>query len=306
MILMTFDNPLLVVLTGPTASGKTRTGIHLASHFHSEILSADSRQFFHEMKIGTAFPVPHELACVKHHFIGHLSIHDSYNISRFETDAIQLLERLFQHRRVVFLVGGSGLYINAVCHGIDFLPDPNPVMRIELKLRLEQHGIATLQEELQKTDPEYAAMVDMANPARLIRALEICHTTGVPYSSLRLNNPKERPFRILKIGITHPREVLNERINNRVDQMIDAGLVEEARQLYPYRHLNALNTVGYKELFDHFDGAYPLAMAIEKIKTHSRRYAKRQMTWFTKDAEMVWFLPSETERMISLIEKSMC
>ena len=300
---MTIEKPWLVILTGPTGSGKTRISLALASHFHSEILSADSRQFYREMKIGTASPTVDELAAIKHHFVGHLSIQDGYNVSRFEEDTLQLLDRLFHHNRILFLVGGSGLYINAVCHGIDLLPDPNPEVRRELIAMLAAKGISALQEELYKVDRPYAEKVDLANPARLIRALEICRTTGLPYSSLRKNEPKERSFNMLKIGITHPREMLNARINDRVDQMIASGLVDEARKLYPYRQLNALNTVGYKELFSFFDGECDLPAAIEKIKTHTRRYAKRQMTWFAKDTDIRWFSPPDKDQIISAIEQ---
>lgn len=300
---MTIEKPWLVILTGPTGSGKTHISLALASHFHSEILSADSRQFYREMKIGTASPTVDELAAIKHHFVGHLSIQDGYNVSRFEEDTLQLLDRLFHHNRILFLVGGSGLYINAVCHGIDLLPDPNPEVRRELIAMLAAKGISALQEELYKVDRPYAEKVDLANPARLIRALEICRTTGLPYSSLRKNEPKERSFNMLKIGITHPREMLNARINDRVDQMIASGLVDEARKLYPYRQLNALNTVGYKELFSFFDGECDLPAAIEKIKTHTRRYAKRQMTWFAKDTDIRWFSPPDKDQIISAIEQ---
>lgn len=301
--LMTTEKPLLVVLAGPTAAGKTQTSIELATYFNTEILSADSRQFYKEMRIGTAFPTQEELAAVQHHFVGHLSITDPYNVSKFEADSLALLERLFTRHSIVFLVGGAGLYINAVCHGIDLLPDPDPVVREALKLMLYTEGIASLQEELRRIDPDYAESVDMANPARLIRALEIWRSTGIRYSTLRHNQPKDRPFRIMKIGITHLREILNERINRRVDQMIAEGLVDEARSLYPQRNLNALNTVGYKELFSFFDGEWDLPIAIEKIKTNTRRYAKRQMTWFTKDPEISWVSPPDKDQIISYIEQ---
>jgi tRNA dimethylallyltransferase len=302
VIRMITEKPLLVVLCGPTASGKTRAGIQVATYFNTEILSADSRQFYREMKIGTAFPAPGELAAVQHHFLGHLSITDTYNVSKFESDALALLDTLFAKHRMVLLVGGAGLYINAVCHGIDLLPDPDPEIRAALKSMLKSDGIQALQEELTMVDPSYAAGADLANPARLIRALEIWRSTGLQYSVLRQNQPKDRPFRILKIGITHPREILNERINSRVDQMIADGLVEEATELYPHRNLNALNTVGYKELFNCFEGEWNLETAIDKIKTHTRRYAKRQMTWFAKDADIRWFSPPDNNQIINAIK----
>ncbi len=290
---MTIDSPLLVVIAGPTASGKTSLAIQLATHFQTEILSCDSRQFYHELNIGTAKPTFEELAAVPHHFVGHLSIFDPYNVSRFECDALELLTSLFRKHPVVIMVGGSGLYIDAVCKGIDTLPDPDPEIRAELKTILGRDGIEALRHELRTFDPEYARTADLANPARLIRALEVFRTTGIPYSSLRKNQIRERPFRILKICLDLPRETLNQRINQRVDGMITAGLLDEARTLYPHRHLNALNTVGYKELFAHLDGLTDLPAAIEKIKTNTRRYAKRQVTWLRRDGGYRWMRPEE-------------
>ena len=298
---MTIDDRLLVVIAGPTAVGKTSLAIDLAQQFNSEIISADSRQFYREMKIGTAPPSTRELSLVTHHFVHHLSIRDDYNVSRFETDVIALTEKLFGEHPVLFMVGGSGLYINGVCHGIDLLPDPDPEIRRRLKETLETSGITALQDELIRLDPEYAARVDRSNAARLIRALEICYTTGVPYSSLRTNQVKQRNFRILKLGIELPREILYRRIDRRVDAMMESGLYDEALSLYPHRHLNALNTVGYRELFDHFSGLTSLDHAVEKIKTHSRRYAKRQLTWFKKDPGYTWFQPDEIEQILSLV-----
>lgn len=286
---MNIDDPLLVVIAGPTAAGKTALAVSLARHFNTEIISADSRQFYREMHIGTAAPSQEELRMVKHHFIHHLSIHDPYDVSRFEADALEVLGKLFQTHPIVFMVGGSGLYINAVCNGIDVLPDPDPEIRLQLKETLATGGLAALQDELTRLDPEYALQVDLQNPARLMRAIEVCRATGMPYSALRTSKPALRSFRILKVGIDLPREVLYQRINNRVDAMMAAGLFEEALSLYPYRHLNALNTVGYKELFDHFAGLTSLEHAVDKIKIHTRRYAKRQLTWFRKDVGMRWF-----------------
>lgn len=300
-IQMNIDDRLLLVIAGPTASGKTALGIQLARHLNTHIISADSRQFYREMKIGTAAPSSGELLSVPHHFIHQLSIQDNYNVSIYEIEVLDLLDQLFKDHRVAIMVGGSGLYINAVCHGIDLLPDPEPEIRLELKKILEKSGITALQDELMRVDPEYAATVDLANPARLVRAIEIYRSTGVPYSMLRTNTPKIRPFRIVKIGIDLPREMLNQRINSRVDEMIDHGLVDEARQLYPLRHLNALNTVGYKELFDYFEGKVSLDHAIEKIKTNSRRYAKRQLTWFRKDHEIKWVAPEDIMQVLQLL-----
>jgi tRNA dimethylallyltransferase len=290
---MTTDDRTLLVISGPTASGKTTAAIQFARKLQTEIISADSRQFFREIPIGTATPSAEELAAARHHFIGHLSIHDNYNVSRFETEVLDKLEALFSVHKTVVLVGGSGLYLNAVCHGIDELPDPDPAIRLQLKEMLATHGIGVLQEKLKLLDPDYAARVDLFNPARLIRALEVCITTGFPYSSLRTNVPKERSFRVRKLGLMVPREILNIRIENRVDGMIAAGLVDEARNLYPFRHLNALNTVGYKELFCHFDGTLTLDRAVINIKTNTRRYAKRQMTWLRKDPEITWIEPEK-------------
>ena len=302
---MITSKPLLVLITGPTASGKTRLSVELAGYFQSEIISADSRQFYREMIIGTAVPAPEELSGVKHHFIHHLSVTDSYNVSKFETDTIDLLQQLYQHHNLVFLVGGSGLYIDAVSHGIDQLPDPDPDVRAGLKELLAENGIIALQNELKSVDPDYAAVVDAENPVRLIRALEIFRTTGIPYSALRKNVPRERSFRVLKVGITYPREILNQRINGRVDEMMDAGLLDEVAKLLPFRHLNALNAVGYRELFDYLDGKTSLSFAVEKIKTNSRRYAKRQMTWFGRDKEIQWFSPPDPELIRELIDRNL-
>ena len=299
---MTIDDRLLIVVAGPTAVGKTSFGIRLAGRFSTEIISADSRQFYREMQIGTAAPTAEELSTVKHHFVHQLSIREPYNVSRFETEALALLGLLFAEHRVVIMVGGSGLYINAVCHGIDVLPDPDPGIRADLKELLASSGIIALQDELLHADPVYAAQVDLSNPARLIRALEVCRQTGVPYSSLRSSKRKIRPFRILKIGLELQRDVLYGRINNRVDAMMDSGLYQEALSLYPSRQLNALNTVGYRELFDHFEGLTSLEFAVEKIKTNSRRYAKRQLTWFKKDPEYQWFQPGDLDQIIELPE----
>jgi tRNA dimethylallyltransferase len=253
------------------------------------------------MKIGTAFPSPGELAAVPHHFVGHLSIFDPYNVSKYESDTLALLDQLFTKHKVVFLVGGSGLYIDAVCQGIDELPDPDPEIRAELKAILERDGIGALRHELQTFDPDYARTVDLANPVRLLRALEVFRTTGIPYSQLRQNQVRHRPFRVLKICLDLPRELLNQRINERVDHMMAEGLIEEARGFFPHRHLNALNTVGYKELFDYFDGLTDLPTAIEKIKTNTRRYAKRQVTWLRRDGGYKWITQEPIEKVLRMI-----
>ncbi len=303
---MTTDQPLLVVIAGPTASGKTAFTVMLARIFQTGIISCDSRQFYRELNIGTAKPTLAELESVPHYFINHLSVCDSYNVSRYEADVLELLSRLFLKHRVVFLVGGSGLYIDAVCHGIDTLPDPDPEVRAELKRILAHEGIDALRRELRLFDPEYARTADLANPARLIRALEVFRATGVAYSAFRQNQIKPRPFRILKICLDLPREILNQRINQRVDEMMAAGLLDEARALWPHRHLNALNTVGYKELFACFDGQTDLSTAIEKIKTNTRRYAKRQVTWLRRDGGYRWIDPGKWEGLVEVIGERDC
>jgi len=244
------------------------------------------------MSIGTAKPDPQQLDEVKHHFIGQLSIHDYYNVSMFENDALQRLSSLFEQHDVVFMVGGSGLYIDAVCRGIDDFPDPEPDYRNYLKGIFQDEGIAKLQEMLLETDPEYFYKVDINNPNRLLRALEVCHVTGKKFSEQRLNNSKQRDFHIVRIGLNLPRPELFSRIELRVDQMIEKGLVEEVRSLLPYRHLNALNTVGFKEIFEYLDSKITLLQAIVNIKTSTRRYAKRQLTWFNRTDEYKWFEPT--------------
>jgi len=300
---MNSDSPVrLIVLTGLTAVGKTSLSIELAKSLSVEILSADSRQFYREMKIGTARPSEDLLQQVTHHFIAHLSIHDYYNVSRFESDALHKLDQLFQTYSSALLVGGSGLYINAICHGIDELPDPDGALRDQLKNLYQIEGIKALQDKLRELDPIYFKQVDRSNPKRLLRAIEVCMTTGVSYSSLRKNEHKPRKFKILKIGLHRDRDELNKRINSRVYQMMEEGLLEEVKNLLPYRNLNALNTVGYKELFDHLDGRYTLEQAVEKIKTNTRRFAKRQMTWFRKDKDINWFNPDEFEKILQYLK----
>ena len=292
----------LIVLTGPTGIGKTSIGIKLAQYFNTEIVSSDSRQIFTELKVGTAVPSEKELSLVKHHFIHSHSITQNYNASRYEMEAIQLLEKLFQQNNTILLVGGSMLYIDAICKGIDIMPDVDPEIRNSFKIQLEKEGIESLRLQLKKQDPDYYKIVDLKNPARIIHALEICLTTGKPYSSFRSNPNKKRPFSVLKIGLNCEREILHKRINKRVDAMLQEGLVEEAKLVYPQKHLNALNTVGYRELFNYFDGEISLDKAIELIKRNSRRYARKQLTWFRKDPEMKWFEPNQTQEIIEYIE----
>ncbi|PID95242.1 MAG: tRNA (adenosine(37)-N6)-dimethylallyltransferase MiaA [Bacteroidetes bacterium] len=275
--------PKLIILTGPTAVGKTNLAISLALHYGTSIISCDSRQFYREMHIGTAAPSAEELAAVPHYFVGHLSIHDSYNVSKFEQEVLALLPRLFEKRDTVIMTGGSGMYIDAVTYGIDDLPDADEKVRREVKMEWHKNGLEGLRVWLQQLDPELCETIDLSNPNRMRRAIEVCLQTGKPFSTLRRGTPKERAFSFEKICLVRPREELYERINRRVDGMMAQGLEQEARALYQYRHLNALNTVGYKELFRYFAGEISLEQAVTDIKTHSRRYAKRQMTWFRRD-----------------------
>ncbi len=294
----------LFVIAGPTAVGKTDVAIELAKAFNAEILSADSRQFYSEMCIGTAKPDKQQLNEVKHHFVGQLSIHDYYNVSNFENEAMLSLKSLFQLKDIVFMVGGSGLYIDAVCRGIDDFPDPKPELRSYLKGIYQHEGIVKLQEMLLQLDPEYLATVDINNPNRLLRALEVCHTTGKKFSEQRLNSSKTRDFQIIKIGLNLPRPELFSRIELRVDQMIEKGLVNEVKSLLPFRHLNALNTVGYKEIFDFLDSKITLEQAIVNIKTNTRRYAKRQLTWFNRTNEYTWFEPSDINEITNFLAEN--
>ncbi len=295
------DNTLIVLL-GPTASGKTDLAIALAQRFKTEIISADSRQFYKEIPIGTAAPNAEQLALVKHHFVGHLSIQDNYNVFRFEQDVLKLLEKGFKSHDVFVMTGGSGLYIDAVCQGIDELPDPDIGLRNSLEKLFKEQGIEVLQQKLKELDPVYFQSVDLKNSKRLMRAIEVCLQTGKPYSQQRLNKGKERPFNIIKVGLDMPREILNQRINLRTDEMINAGWLDEAKAVFPLRDLNALNTVGYKELFSYFDGERTLEEALVKIKTNTRRYAKRQMTWFRKDKSIQWFEPGKVEEIVGFCQ----
>jgi len=278
----------LIVVAGPTASGKTDAAIALASFFNTQILSADSRQFYQELNIGTAKPSPKELLAAKHHFVGHISIHQKYDVYAYEKEANTKLEEIFSQNEICIMAGGSGLYIDAVCNGLDNLPDADMEIRTELKKLLEEKGVLALAEKLKIIDPEYYNEVDLNNPNRLIRALEVSLSTGKPFSSFRTGRKQERNFKCIYIGVFRERDELNARINQRTEEMIKTGLLEEVESLIPYRHLNALNTVGYRELFAYFDGNCTKEFAIEKIKTNTRRYAKRQMTWFRRNKEMAW------------------
>ncbi|WP_346859548.1 tRNA (adenosine(37)-N6)-dimethylallyltransferase MiaA [uncultured Draconibacterium sp.] len=292
----------LVVLTGPTGIGKTSVGIKIAQHFNTEIISSDSRQIFKELRIGTAVPEDEELNAVKHHFIQTHSINENYNASRYETEALQLIDTLFQKKDLLLMVGGSMLYIDAICKGIDTMPDADPEIRASLKKQAEDFGLESLRRQLKTLDPEYYKTVDLKNPNRIIHALEISIQTGKPYSSFRSNQNKERPFSILKIALNCDREILHKRINLRVDKMIEAGLEAEARNVYPQKELNSLNTVGYRELFAWFDGEITREKAVELIKRNSRRYARKQITWFRKDEKVTWFEPGEGDEIIRFIE----
>ncbi len=280
---------LLIVILGPTGIGKSDIAIQLARHLDTEIISADSRQFYREMSIGTAVPSEKDLEEVKHHFIRHISVESYYSASRFEEDAIALLQNLFISNKSIIMAGGSGLYIDAVCGTIDEIPEVEPEVRMHYLHRYEKEGIDPLRAELKLLDPEYYASTDIRNYKRILRALEIYGSTGKPYSSFLLNKGKERDFDILKVGLKMEREELYRRIETRVDRMMQNGLEKEAKSLYHLRDLNALNTVGYKELFSYFDGDISLEKAIELIKRNSRRYAKRQITWWSRDKAIKWF-----------------
>lgn len=278
----------LIIVAGPTAVGKTRFAIELAQLFSTEIISADSRQFYKEMCIGTAVPSSEELAGAPHHFIQNISIDEYYNVHKYEMQAIEKILHLFEKYDTVIAVGGSGLYLNALAYGIDELPDPSEETRNYLEDVQNNDGIEGLRSLLQKYDPEFYGQVDLQNPNRMKRALEVCLTTGDKYSKLRLGNKKKRDFEIKWIGLKMDRAKLYDRINKRVDMMISEGLIEEVKQLYPRRDLNALNTVGYREFFQWISGEETYQWAVEKVKTNSRRYAKRQMTWFTKNEDIEW------------------
>ncbi len=288
----------LIVIAGPTASGKTAFSIELAKALDTVILSADSRQFYKEMNIGTAAPTEEELRQAKHYFVHHISIEDKYDVADYEHDAITLLDELFKTHDAVIMTGGSGLFIDAVCNGIDAMPDVQPEIREKVEKLYQDEGLYGMQETLQRLDPDYYAIVDQQNPRRLQRALEVCYQTGKTFSSFRSGNTAQRDFDIKKYALLWDRQELIKRIDRRVDLMMEQGLLEEAKALYSKRHLNALNTVGYKELFAYFDGNCTLDEAIEQIKIHTRQYAKRQMTWLRKDTSYQWVTADDLGEVI--------
>ncbi|WP_207424721.1 tRNA (adenosine(37)-N6)-dimethylallyltransferase MiaA [Desertivirga brevis] len=291
----------LIVIAGPTAIGKTDLAIKIAQNFGTEIISADSRQFYKEMSIGTAKPSFEELKAAKHHFINSHHITDSFTVGDFEEQALELIEGLFKKHDILVLVGGSGLFIKAITNGFDKLPKVSPSTRMELNELYTNHGIGVIQKKLQELDPVYYAEVDKSNPQRIIRALEVCLSTNLPFSSFRTGAHKNRDFNIIKVGLNCDRDKLYDRINQRVDKMLEAGLVDEVKKLLPFRSLNALNTVGYSEIFDHLDGVITLEQAAEQIKQNTRRFAKRQLTWFRKDEGFRWFLPTEYHEILKFI-----
>lgn len=291
----------LIVITGPTAVGKTKLTIDIARHYDIPIINADSRQIYRELKIGTASPTTEELALAKHLFVGTKSIEEYYNASMYEQEVLAYLDGHFKDSGLALMSGGSMMYIDAVCKGIDDIPTIRDDIRIRMKERLETEGLEALCEELRQLDPEHYEVVDRKNTRRVIHALEICHQTGRTYTSFRTQQQRERPFRIVKVGLNRPREELYNRINARVDEMMSKGLLEEARSLYPKRHMNALNTVGYKELFNYFEGVWSLEEAVERIKGNTRRYARKQLTWFKRDEDVRWFHPEEKEQILNYI-----
>lgn len=292
----------LIVVVGATASGKTDLSIVLARRYNAPIISTDSRQVYRGLSIGTAYPSDEQLKSVEHHFIGEFDLTQEFNCGEYERQALERLGELFAEHDTVVAVGGSGLYVRALCEGIDDLPDVDKSLREQLMIRLATEGVESLSDELHRLDPEYYEQVDKCNPARVVRALEVCLSTGEKYSSLRKGAKKERDFEIVKIGVDMSRDVLYERINRRVDIMMEAGLEREARAVLPYRNCNSLRTVGYSEMFDFFDGKTTRDEAVELIKRNTRRYAKRQMTWFRRDADIRWFEPSQTDKIIEYID----
>lgn len=291
----------LIVITGPTAVGKTALCLDIAKYFDIPIINADSRQIYRELRIGTARPTDEEMREVKHYFVGTLGLEDYYSASLFEQQVLELLEKLFKDSDYALMAGGSMMYIDAVCDGIDDIPTIDDQTRAMMKKRLEEEGLSMLCEELQRLDPEYYQIVDRQNPKRVVHALEICTMTGQTYTSFRKREKKQRPFRIVKIGLNRARDELYNRINARVDQMMENGLLKEASEMYPLRDLNALNTVGYKELFEYFNGRWSLEEAVERIKGNTRRYARKQLTWYKKDPQIMWFHPDQKQDIINYI-----
>lgn len=293
----------LVVITGPTAVGKTALCIKLAKHYGIPIINADSRQIYRELRIGTASPSDEQLREVKHYFVGSIGIDDYYNASLYEQDVLRVLDEQFCHSPIQLLTGGSMMYIDAVCNGIDDIPTIRDDIRNEMKRRYAEEGLEALCADLQRLDPEHYAVVDRKNYRRVIHALEICYQTGQTYTSFRKQERKQRPFRIVKIGLNRERDELYQRINSRVDQMMTDGLLDEAQSLYDKRSNNALNTVGYKEMFAYLDSTWTLDEAIERMKGNTRRYARKQLTWFRRDTEMQWFHPKQQEDILNYISK---
>ena len=291
----------LIVITGPTAVGKTQLTLELAKHYGIPVINADSRQIYKELKIGTASPTEEQLKQVRHYFVGSKSINEYYNASMYEQEVMQLLERLFVTSPVQILSGGSMMYIDAVCNGIDDIPTIREDIRTEMKRRYQEEGLEALCEDLKRLDPEHYETVDRQNYRRVIHALEICYQTGKTYTSFRKQTKKERPFKIIKIGLNRDREELYKRINQRVDDMMAQGLLDEAQAMTPYREVNALNTVGYKELFDYMDGRWPLEEAVERIKGNTRRYARKQLTWYKRDENIRWFHPDQQQEILNYI-----
>lgn len=295
----------LIVVLGPTGVGKSDVSLQLAKHYHTEIISADSRQFFKELCIGTAVPSAEDLKEVSHHFIQNKSIHNYYNVSEYETEALQLIQKLFIKVNPLILTGGSMLYVDTICKGIDDIPTVDPGIRAEVISWYEKNGIDALRSRLLEVDPEYYQIVDLNNPKRMLHAVEVCQMTGRTFTSFRTQTVRERPFRIIKIGINLDRKILYDRINERVLRMMDAGLLEEVKSVYPYRNLNSLNTVGYKELFLYLDGACSLDEAVDLIQRNTRKYARKQLTWFRRDSDIAWFEPGQVKEMLQFIDKTM-
>ena len=297
----------LIVITGPTAVGKTALTIELARYYNTPVINADSRQIYRELKIGTAAPSEEQLKQARHYFVGTKSIHDYYNASMYEQEVLDIITHhsssTTHHstNTIHLLAGGSMMYIDAVCNGIDDIPTVRDDIREEMKRRYQEEGLEALCADLQRLDPEHYAIVDRQNYRRVIHALEICYQTGKTYTSFRTQAKKERPFQIVKIGLNCERDILYNRINARVDEMMERGLMQEAESLYAFRQLNALNTVGYKELFDYIDGRWPLEEAIERIKGNTRRYARKQLTWFKRDQQIRWFHPDQKDEILKYI-----
>ena len=305
MTVQNLNNPTLVIITGPTAVGKTELCVKIAQHFNTEIISADSRQFYKELAIGTAKPSPKEMDGVKHHFINSHSIEENYDVNKFEKDALSILDDLFKTHQFVILTGGSGLYIDILCNGFDkAVPGSDQEIRAQISTLFQKYGIEILQEKLKQLDPAYYKEVDLNNYNRLERAIEVCLLTGQKFSDIRRGNKQQRPFNILKIGLNRDRPELFDRINLRVDLMLENGLLDEVKSVIPYKDKNALRTVGYSEIFDFLDDKISLEEATEKIKVNSRRYAKRQLGWFNKSGDYKWFHPNEIESIKKFISSS--